>query len=552
MKLLKFIWHHSKSTALLAVLAGVLSGLSSAGLIALVHNALGHSPFSPGTLILLYVLACLLLLVTRVGSQVVLLRLSQDTIFTIRLQLCANILSAPLRRLEEIGAPRLFAALSTDAAIISNSLLTIPLVVICATTILCCLVYIGWLSPFLLFSLVIFMALGILSHHLPTKKALRQLRLAREEADLMFGHFRALIDGNKELKLHRTRRNEFYKYDLSSSAATVKRFNLAGQTTYIAAEGWGKVLYFIYLGLLLFGLPLLTPIDGPTLTGYVLIILYMMAPIGTLLNLVSALSQSKVALEKLEALGLTLSQENPKKNGHDEHADPQAIWEQVELENVTHAYRHEQTDNDFTLGPLSLAFKPGEVVFLTGGNGSGKSTFAKLLTGLYIPESGKIRLDGKSITDDNRESYRQLFSAVFSDFYIFERIRNSQVTNLDELARDYLIQLQLDHKVRIEEGLFSTTALSQGQRKRLALLTAYLDDRPFYVFDEWAADQDPFFKQVFYTKILQELKARNKAVLVISHDDRYYHVADRVIKMEFGQVVNGQNRNAVASGQSRV
>jgi putative ATP-binding cassette transporter len=184
---------------------------------------------------------------------------------------------------------------------------------------------------------------------------------------------------------------------------------------------------------------------------------------------------------------------------------------------------------------LSLTFRPGEVVFLTGGNGSGKSTFAKLLTGLYIPETGKIRLDGKSITDDNREAYRQLFSAVFSDFYLFERIRSSHIPNLDTLAQEYLSQVQLDHKVRIEGGLFSTTALSQGQRKRLALLTAYVDDRPFYVFDEWAADQNPLFKQIFYTQILRELKARNKAVLVISHDDRYYHVADRIIKMEFGR-----------------
>lgn len=535
MKLIQFLWRHSKSIALLAVLGGILSGLSSAGLIALVHKALGHTSIPSRTLILLYVLLCLLLLLTRVGSQVVLLRLSQETILTLRLQMCANILSAPLRRLEEIGPARLFAALTTDASTIANALLNVPLISISVTTIICCLLYIGWLSPLLLLTMVGFMALGILSYRLPTRRAFHLLRLAREESDLMFGHFRALIDGNKELKLHRFRRGEFYEHDLSSSAATVKRYNLAGMTTYIAAEGWGKVLYFIYLGLLLFCLPLLTQIDGPTLTGYVLIILYIMGPIAGLVNLLPALGQSKVALQKLEDLGLTLSQEKPESNGHDTQADVQAMWEQLELENVTHAYRHEQSDSDFTLGPLSLTFRPGEVVFLTGGNGSGKSTFAKLLTGLYIPETGKIRLDGKSITDDNREAYRQLFSAVFSDFYLFDRIRSSHTPNLDALAQEYLSQLQLDHKVRIEEGLFSTTALSQGQRKRLALLTAYVDDRPFYVFDEWAADQDPLFKKIFYTQILRELKARNKAVLVISHDDRYYHVADRIIKMEFGR-----------------
>jgi putative ATP-binding cassette transporter len=366
------------------------------------------------------------------------------------------------------------------------------------------------------------------------------LRLAREEADLMFAHFRALIDGNKELKLHRSRRGEFYQHDLRKSAATVKRYNLVGMTTYIVADGWGKLLYFIYMGLLLFSLPAFRTVDAPTLTGYVLVILYMMGPINVLLNLVPALGQTKVALQKLEDLGLSLTHESWEE-GVRNHKDLQVAWDELELEHVTHAYHREKEDTEFTLGPLSFIFKPGEVVFLIGGNGSGKSTFAKLLTGLYIPESGNIRLDGIPITDENRETYRQLFSAVFSDFYLFERIRNSQITNLDELARNYLIQLQLDHKVTIEEGLFSTTALSQGQRKRLALLTAYLDDRPFYVFDEWAADQDPVFKQVFYTQILQELKSRGKAVLVISHDDSYYHVADRIIKLEFGKCLQYQN-----------
>jgi putative pyoverdin transport system ATP-binding/permease protein len=97
--------------------------------------------------------------------------------------------------------------------------------------------------------------------------------------------------------------------------------------------------------------------------------------------------------------------------------------------------------------------------------------------------------------------------------------------------------LQLSHKVQVKDGSLSTTELSQGQRKRLALLTAYLDDRPIYLFDEWVADQDPFFREVFYQQILPELKKRDKAVLVISHDDRYFHLCDRLIKLDYGQIV---------------
>ncbi len=534
MKLIKFLWRNSKSVAALAVVAGSISGLSSAGLIALIHGALGHSAFPARDLVPTYVGLCLLLLTANVSSQLLLLHLSQGAIFNLRMRLSAGILSVPLRRLEETGPARLFAALTTDAASVSNALLSIPLICISTATVVACLGYVGWLSRTLLLSLVVFMGLGILSYRLPQKWALRKLRLAREGADTLFGNFRALIDGNKELKLHRERRGEFYEYDVRGSASAVKGHQLRGMTIYIIADGCGRLLYFVYLGLLLFCLPALTDINAPTLTGYVLVILYMMGPVNALLQHVPALGQTKVALQKLEDLGLSLAHDTSEAETR-EPADAQAGWRRLELENVTHAYTHEKDETAFTLGPLNLSFEPGEVVFLVGGNGSGKSTLAKLLAGLYVPESGEIRLDGETITDENRDAYRQLFSAVFSDFYLFERIRHSHVPNLDEAARDYLVQLQLDHKVSVKEGALSTTALSQGQRKRLALLTAYLDDRSFYVFDEWAADQDPLFKRLFYTKILRELKNRGKAVLVISHDDRYYHVADRIIKLEFGR-----------------
>ncbi|HEY9804955.1 MAG TPA: ATP-binding cassette domain-containing protein, partial [Candidatus Obscuribacterales bacterium] len=204
---------------------------------------------------------------------------------------------------------------------------------------------------------------------------------------------------------------------------------------------------------------------------------------------------------------------------------------------VTHAYRGDREEDGFTLGPLTLSFQPGEVVFLIGGNGSGKSTLAKLITGLYSPEAGELTLDGQLITEANREWYRQHFSVVFADFYLFDRLLGlGDRVELDPQAKDYLIQLHLDHKVRVEGGTLSTTTLSQGQRKRLALLTAYLEDRPIYLFDEWASDQDPIFKEIFYTQLLPELKQRGKAVLVISHDDHYFHLADRIVKLDYGKL----------------
>jgi putative ATP-binding cassette transporter len=203
---------------------------------------------------------------------------------------------------------------------------------------------------------------------------------------------------------------------------------------------------------------------------------------------------------------------------------------------VTHQYGGDTSDSRFVLGPVNLKFAPGEVVFVVGGNGSGKTTLAKLITGLYAPEKGGIIIDGEPITDVNRESYRQLFSVVFSDFYLFESLLGFQSPEGDERAREYLGRLNLDHKVKVTNGKLSTIDLSQGQRKRLALLTAYLEDRPIYLFDEWAADQDPSFKELFYLHLLPELRDKGKTVFVISHDDKYYHVGDRTIKLEYGKV----------------
>jgi len=188
------------------------------------------------------------------------------------------------------------------------------------------------------------------------------------------------------------------------------------------------------------------------------------------------------------------------------------------------------------VGPIDLSLHPREVVFIVGGNGSGKSTLAKLITGLYLPEAGEIYLNGQLIGANNREWYRQHFAVVFSDFYLFDRLLGLDRQDLDQQAQQYLRQLQLDHKVTIRDGQLSTTALSQGQRKRLALLTAYLEDRPIYLFDEWASDQDPVFKEMFYTQFLPQLRSQGKTVLVISHDDHYFDQADRIIKLDYGQI----------------
>jgi putative ATP-binding cassette transporter len=321
---------------------------------------------------------------------------------------------------------------------------------------------------------------------------------------------------------------------------TYMQHNIAAENRFTFAQHWSNLLFFALIGVLLFVIPKIEPVGKETLMSYVITTLYLMGPLAGVLGSFSLFSRANVALDKIQKLGVSLASQ-PAEDCSIEGVEPARAFRCLELRGVTHSYHREQDDDNFTLGPIDLSFGPGEMVFLAGGNGSGKSTLAKIITGLYPPEAGEIRLDGIRITDRNRDDYRQLFTAVFSDFYLFESLLGLNHSNLDGQAKQYLDLLHLQHKVHINRGVFSTTALSHGQRKRLALLTAYLEDRPFYVFDEWAADQDPYFREIFYSQLLPELKARRKTILVITHDDKYFHLAERFLKLDMGRIITDTN-----------
>jgi putative ATP-binding cassette transporter len=272
-----------------------------------------------------------------------------------------------------------------------------------------------------------------------------------------------------------------------------------------------------------------------------------MSPIQMILNTIPQLTRANVALDNVKKLGLVLTRRLAQHNCGVNLLS--ANWQNIEFKSVRHCYLRENDTREFVLGPIDLRFRAGEIVFITGGNGSGKTTFLKLLTSLYLPEHGHVSLDGIPITEDNKESYRQLFSTVFSDFYLFERLVGAIGKDLDAQARHYLTELKLSHKVEIANGKLSRLELSQGQRKRLALLTAYVEDRSIVIFDEWAADQDPQFRALFYLHILPELKARGKTIFAVTHDDRYYHVADRLVKLDEGRIVSDTAQVAQSMAQ---
>jgi len=255
----------------------------------------------------------------------------------------------------------------------------------------------------------------------------------------------------------------------------------------------------------------------------------MIVPVEGVLSALPTLASARIALQRVKQLQADL----PAEKVVPLRTTPQL--EQLELVDIQYEYQGEEGER-FTLGPLNVRIKQGECLFVVGGNGSGKTTLANLLVGIYPPDRGEIRLNGVVITDEQREIYRQHFAVVFNDFFLFDDVVEVGQRTESEVNR-LLCLLKLDHKITFADGRFSTTALSQGQRKRLALLQAWLENRPFYLFDEWAADQDPGFKAVFYNVLLPMLQAEGKTILAITHDDRYFHLADRLIKLESGHIV---------------
>jgi putative ATP-binding cassette transporter len=531
--LLRFLFRYSPAMVIWTSLAALLSGGCSTALIALITTALNRQGHIGAKLIVAFAILGLGRILTNVLAQILLAHFSQATTARLRQDLVRKILAVPLRQLEALGTPKLMVALTEDILEITQATLSLPIFTFNFAFLLGGAVYLAWLSLPVFLGMLAFGLVGAVTYRLMIRRGFGHLVAAREGQDRLFQHFRSLTEGIKELKLHRARRDAFLAEDVAPATLVCQRHNVAAEVRFIIAQNWNQLLFLALIGLILFFLPRVETVTPQAMTGYVIAMLYLMGPLAALLGSFSVFSRATVSLGKVEQLGLALSAQ-PGDNRAAGGAPPG--FDTLELVQVRHHYHREREDDNFLLGPIDLTFRPGELVFLIGGNGSGKSTLAKVITGLYPPDGGEIRLNGRVIGDHNRDDYRQSFSTVFSDYFLFDRIMGGGASGADGRARDYLEQLHLHHKVSVENGVFSTTQLSQGQRKRLALLCAYLEDRPFYLFDEWASDQDPLFKDVFYTRLLPELRSRQKAVLVISHDDRYFRCADRLIKLDYGRI----------------
>ncbi|RSZ60399.1 cyclic peptide export ABC transporter [Massilia atriviolacea] len=516
-----------------AALASIASGVCSVLLLTQI-NAVLSAPGGTDTSALAWRFGAFAVaaMLARMASSVLFERLSQGAHAELRRFISARVMAAEFRKLEEIGGPKVHAALSEHSARVADFFVSFPAILVNAVIVLGCLVYMAWLSWQVFLAAVLVIGLGSLGYHLAHLKAIGHLGAASKEQDRLYDHFRSLVDGAKELRLHSAKRGRFARDVLGDSIEKVRQARTFGMSLFSISVAWGNFLIYAFIGLVLFMLVGEVPDRARIMTGFALVFVYMVVPLEGLLLALPRANLAKVSGARIDEITRQLGQQ-----GGEAEEDAAPALASLALQGIAHRYYHEGTDDLFTLGPVELSFAPGQITYLVGGNGSGKTSLAKLLVGLYRPEQGAIVLNGVAVDDASRDGYRQLFSAIFSDFHLFDQLLDGTSPELDAQGNALIAKLNLQHKVQLRNGAFTTRALSQGQRKRLALVVVYLEDRPFLVFDEWAADQDPLFKDVFYRELLPELKARGKTVLVISHDDRYFHLADRLIRMVDGQIV---------------
>jgi putative ATP-binding cassette transporter len=556
MRLLLILLRTSWKTVLTAGLIGAASGAASIGLVALIMRTL-HDPNASTVVTMgLFAALCLVILITRIFSQVVLCRMTQANIAALRMGLCRKILESPLKHLEEIGIDKMLGCLTGDVNLVSQAINGVPVLAVNLVILACGFVYLGSLSASLLLCCILFGGLGFASYWYSSRWANIYVKRSRQAQDVLMKRVRGLIEGVKELKMHRDRRKD-YMDQVTKAQDVVRESQYWGDTLHDAAIAWGRLTFFIAIGLLLFLWPRLTKADAATLTGYTLTVMYLMSPLEQIIGWLPFLGWAMNSVSQIERLGRELGEEVEQQVGS--HASlptayclppTYAAWQEIALFGATHTYRREGQPGGFMLGPIDVTIQRGQITFIIGGNGSGKTTLAKLIAGLYYPESGQLLLDGEPIVPEHRGAYRQLFSVVFDDAMIFDSLWGLATADLgsadlDGRAQEYLHQLQINHVVTVTDGKFSTTKLSRGQRKRLALVTAYLEDRSIYLFDEWAADQDPSFRKFFYERLLPELKARGKTVIAVTHDDRYFAEADQLIKLEEGKLVHELRQEVV-------
>ncbi|OQX16398.1 MAG: hypothetical protein BWK73_04165 [Thiothrix lacustris] len=537
MKLLTFMTQETEVSKQRILLLAGISGIANSLLLVIINEA--ASGLTEGVfeahLFAQYLLTFILFIFAQRASQREAVAAVEWALQRVRVRIANKVRLCDLRAVESLGDISSYSPLTQGANTIAQSAMYLVTGIESLLVLVFAGLYLLWLSPLSFVVALVLIGFTILLLVRHYQKTFQELSEASRKEGIFFERFTAILKGFKQLKTNRRESDDMFLHirQLASETSDLKsRSNVRLLEDILLSN----VTFYLLLLLVVFLLPLLVPENESSLFQVIATILFMMEPVSMISAALPNVSKTNVAINGLYRLEARLDQAMP--------AHAEAItdlptlpdeFSTIQLHAASFAYINAHQQPLFQVGPLNLTCRQGETLFITGGNGSGKSTFLKLFTGLYQPEQGTIQFDEKILQSHDYPAYRELFSVVFDDFYLFDRLYGL-VDVPDAEINAWLEKLDISHKTRFEQGRFTNTDLSTGQRKRLAFIAAIVQHRPILVFDELAADQEPAFRQRFYEEILPELKAQGKTIVAVTHDDRYFGIADRVLRMEAGKL----------------
>ncbi|MFM2051967.1 MAG: hypothetical protein RL456_4 [Pseudomonadota bacterium] len=523
------------------VVMSLLTGAASLLMLALLNLAAAQADQSghDGGLFSAYLVALVLYAYTQRRAMLDAMHAVEVTIERVRLRLTDKVRRTSLRLVEQAGGLPGFAALTQDTQVIAQAGSQVVTTVQSLVTLVFSMLYLAVLSPLACLSVVL-VVIGYIGVRQVRNPAIAVAMGQAHAQEVAFQ--RALldvVDGVKELQLSRRERAGLRAH-LAAVTARSRDLKLQANLDTVFDHLFGGIALLLLLLAVVFLLPVVMPGSSDKTHQIVATTLYILGPVGVVTQGLAGMAATEAAVGHLYALESRL--DGALEPHHRRPVEPLGRFEEIRLEAVRMRYLDADGTPLFTSGPHDLRLSAGETVFLVGGNGAGKSTLLKLLTGLYPAEEGVVRLDGEPVGPRTLEAYRSLFSTVFTDFHLFDRLYGLP-DDIDAAAvNDWIARLGLGDKTRFEDGRFTHTALSTGQRKRLAFLAAVLEGRPVCLFDELAADQDPAFRRRFYEELLPELKAAGRTLLIVSHDEAWFGTADRVLRLDAGHIVADERR----------
>ncbi|MEA3315869.1 MAG: cyclic peptide export ABC transporter [Campylobacterota bacterium] len=519
------------------IFMAVISGIANAGLLAIINKASEYSDNETlnyeyfGMYIIIFLIFFIAKKFSMIGSSNEVERIIKNT----RTRISNKIKNSSLTTMESLDKAIVFTRLTRDTNLMSQSATELISATQSVIMVFFALIYIFILSKtmFVLVSCALLIGGGL--YYFFASETQADLHKANKIEDDFFNSMQSVINGFKELKINRdksdgvSKKHNFILEDLS----TVK---VSLSSKFITGMMFTETFLYILLGTIVFVIPHLVSDESTLIIQVTAAMLFIIGPLDNIIYVLPMASKTTLAINNLDNL-----EEHLDKNANEVYkASEKTIdnfnkFDTINLENISFNYKKSQYNKEFKLSPINFEINRSEILFVVGSNGSGKSTFIKLLLGLYYPNKGNIRIKSTRVDEFNYEAYRNLFTIILPDFYIFEELHG--LKDIDEdLINELLIEMKLIDKTRYINGKFTNLDLSTGQKKRLALVVSMLDNKPIFVFDEWASDQDPEFRKYFYKVILPRLKEQGKTIIAVTHDDAYFDYCDRLIKMDKGEI----------------